>query len=71
MESDDISICIVFRRAKAGQPANWPTKGARASGRTGSNVTGQLMTLIYLNICCDSVTKFSRVSTDSLHSGPL
>ena len=51
MGSDEISICIFFRRAKADRPANWTTDRRAAGGRTGSNVTGQLMTLIYLNIC--------------------
>ena len=53
MRSNAISICIVFQCTKAGRLANWLGRqtGARAGGRMGSNVTGQLMTLIYLNIC--------------------
>ena len=54
MRLDAISICtilfIVFRRAKAGRPANWPTGGARAGARV-LTLIGQLITLIYHSIC--------------------
>ena len=70
MESEEISICIVFDalRRVGRQTERWT--GARAGGRTGSNVTGQLMTLIYHFIFMILLPNFLEFEPICYTSGP-
>ena len=69
MGSDAISIFMLFDALRGVGRQTERRTGARAGGRMGSNVTGQQMTLIELNILCDSVTTFSEYEPICYTSG--